>query len=865
MKRFLVCIILAFGLLTFSQTSSAQTIEEAVNSHQHFNKLRMENAPEATIYSALYECYKKYYSVLVSATYNTPTYVQAKRGMSEIHPFLQEGASFYSSRGVQQNALIFAQSYIDVTLMDAFKNETFVRDDHFANIAYFAAAGTYNIRDYNKAISYFKVYLATGDQKNRKDVYSFMAKACMNIKDYDQAMRVLDEATEQYSSDFNMISIAINNCIEREDNVNLQRFLTKAMALRPNDETLLNIQGMLYEETQEYQKALNIYNRMRQAKPNSLNINQHVALNYYNLGVLNYNKASMETDEKAVKRYNRQAKDYFSAAAATLETIVANTPNSVKYLQALGMAYSCMGSQDQLEAVNGKLTGIGAQAIAANVAPTLVSYSGKEPVSPAASSASSSSSFASATPTTPSGTTSGNSNVASSSSEAPLYSQYAKEYVESRVKKWQTKDPYETVAEYQARVTEASRDAKVKELLKSAEEEYIKTYAQRVRLNDLALQTYDAEHGTFLIESKYGNLVVSVPRANNEARIFESSWSGMQFKDPQFYINNDKLMLSSLTFVTPTGNTYRYDGDKALDYTETVVNVNFDPIQGDLYASNSGKSVQQGNISRQEVKVGTAKSDVDVNIPEVKTDNENVYALIIANENYSMVSKVPYALNDGEMFAQYCQKTLGLPEKNVLLYKDASYGIMLNAMERIKKLSDARGGDMKVIFYYAGHGIPDEASRDAYLLPIDSDGKQTRVCYSLNDIYKDLGNLQAHSVTVFLDACFSGAKRDGGMVAEARGVAIRPRATAPTGKMVVFSAVSDDETALPYDEKGHGMFTYFLLKKLQETKGNVTLKDLGDYIRKRVASESVLINNKSQTPTVKPSESVSGTWEGMKL
>ena len=128
-----------------------------------------------------------------------------------------------------------------------------------------------------------------------------------------------------------------------------------------------------------------------------------------------------------------------------------------------------------------------------------------------------------------------------------------------------------------------------------------------------------------------------------------------------------------------------------------------------------------------------------------------------------------------------------------------------------------------------------------------------------------MGNLQAHSVTVFLDACFSGAKRDGGMVAEARGVAIRPRATAPTGKMVVFSAVSDDETALPYDEKGHGMFTYFLLKKLQETKGNVTLKDLGDYIRKRVASESVLINNKSQTPTVKPSESVSGTWEGMKL
>ncbi len=851
MKRLL--LLLLCGIWGFNGLN-AQSIESASASFQQFKNLQAGGAQDAAIYQALYECYKKYVPILNA----DPTNTQAKQAMLEMHPYLQQGATYYSGRGIRQNALIFAQAYIDVTLMGAFKDERFIRDDKFASIAYYAASGTYNIRDYKKAIPYFKAYLDTGEPKSRKDVYTFMAKACMNVQDYDLAMSVLNDATEEYPTDFNMLSIAINNCIERDDYSNLQRFVTKAMAIKPNDESLLNIQGMLYEETQDYQKALNIYNRLKQSKPNSLSINQHVALNYYNLGVLHYNKASLESEEKAANRYQRQAKEYFTAAATTLETIVANTPNSVQYLKALATTYNCLGNQTKLNAVNGKLTNIGAQAIAANSMPSLISHSGKEV-------SQTSSNLTAQAGSTKSPNTHPAKNNSTGAGETPLYSLYAKEYVESRVKKWQEKDPYETIAEYQSRVTEESRDIKVKELLKAAEAEYLKAYGQHIYADDFALQTYDAEHGTFLIESKYGNLVLSVPRANNEARIFESSWSGMQFKDPQFYINNDKLMLSSLTFVTPTGNTYRYDGDKALDYTETVVNVNFDPIQGDLYASNSGKSVQQGNISRQEVKVGAAKSDVDVNIPEVKTDNENVYALIIANENYSMVSKVPYALNDGEMFAQYCQKTLGLPEKNVLLYKDASYGIMLNAMERIKKLSDARGGDMKVIFYYAGHGIPDEASRDAYLLPIDSDGKQTRVCYSLNDIYKDLGNLQAHSVTVFLDACFSGAKRDGGMVAEARGVAIRPRATAPTGKMVVFSAVSDDETALPYDEKGHGMFTYFLLKKLQETKGNVTLKDLGDYIRKRVASESVLINNKSQTPTVKPSESVSDTWEGMKL
>lgn len=83
--------------------------------------------------------------------------------------------------------------------------------------------------------------------------------------------------------------------------------------------------------------------------------------------------------------------------------------------------------------------------------------------------------------------------------------------------------------------------------------------------------------------------------------------------------------------------------------------------------------------------------------------------------------------------------------------------------------------------------------------------------------------------------------------------------------MVVFSAASGDETAYPYKEKGHGLFTYYLLKKLQETKGDVTLGELGRYIVDNVTKESVVSNGKSQTPTVMPSDNVVNGWENMKL
>ena len=120
--------------------------------------------------------------------------------------------------------------------------------------------------------------------------------------------------------------------------------------------------------------------------------------------------------------------------------------------------------------------------------------------------------------------------------------------------------------------------------------------------------------------------------------------------------------------------------------------------------------------------------------------------------------------------------------------------------------------------------------------------------------------MPAQRVTVFLDACFSGAKREGGMLASARGVAIKVKQTAPQGKMIVFTAAQGDETAYPYKDEQHGLFTYFLLKKLKESKGDITLGELGDYLTMEVKRQSFVENGKQQTPSVLPSMTFTDTW-----
>ena len=259
-----------------------------------------------------------------------------------------------------------------------------------------------------------------------------------------------------------------------------------------------------------------------------------------------------------------------------------------------------------------------------------------------------------------------------------------------------------------------------------------------------------------------------------------------------------------------------------------------------------------------------AKADVDINLPTTTSTNDNTFAVIIANEHYQDVAPVPFAINDGTIFAEYCKKSLGLPATNVHFVKDATFNNMKFEINWLKQVLDTHEGSAKIIVYYAGHGIPDESSKSAYLLPVDGYGTDVSTGYSLDKLYAELGSKLAKSIIVLLDACFSGANRDGKMLASARGVAIKAKQDIPQGNIVVFSAAQGDQTAYPYKEKGHGLFTYYILKKLKETKGDVSFGELTDYVTTEVKKKSVIVNSKLQTPTTSPSNSANN-WKNWKM
>ncbi len=436
-------------------------------------------------------------------------------------------------------------------------------------------------------------------------------------------------------------------------------------------------------------------------------------------------------------------------------------------------------------------------------------------------------------------------------SSAPKFSVFAEERLKQRMQLWQTKKNYETVEQYKQRVTDENRRKRMDEYVEELKQEYTSLYAP-VSLPS-GIGNYDSEYGVYTIHTlMFGDVFAQVPRT--DANNFRLNYSKVELL-PQYGVSGDTLSIASCKFKL---------GDKVYDNATNYAgtgesNYSFElpPLDINLAITESPKpAATPTNIDNA----------VDKNIPKTKQNNEKTFALIIGNEQYKRVAKVPFANNDAKVFAEYCKKTLGLPANNVKLYLNAGLNDMRHAVTALVNTLKAYDGEAKAIVYYAGHGIPDESSRMPYLLPIDGFATDIKSGYNLSDLYDELADAPSQMTMVLLDACFSGAKREGDMLAEARAVAIEARSTMPTGNLLVFSAAQGNETAYSDKQHGHGMFTYYLLKHLQETEGNTTVSNLTDYVITNVKRSSVAENDgKMQTPTIMPSSSLMSSWQNLKL
>lgn len=386
-------------------------------------------------------------------------------------------------------------------------------------------------------------------------------------------------------------------------------------------------------------------------------------------------------------------------------------------------------------------------------------------------------------------------------------------------------------------------------------------------VNSLTYYKLEVQPGSHTITGYVGNLPYEDIKKNQPNYSITINASAGQ----DYYINIDEKKFK-IAQIDQKKFMKLQQGSNPIQYAGFIafIDEKFYTEEGKLIDEKTGKVIEDGQTQfAQGQQVSTPKkervlSDVDQNIPSSKKAMDDTYVLIIANEEYQFLDNVNFASYDGETFKEYCIKTLGIPERQIRYCPNASYGILSGGIDWLSyALNNFEGS--RAIVYYCGHGIPDEKTNEAFIIPVDGKGTNTATCYSLNRLYKTLAETKAASITYFMDACFTGANKEGSMLVAARGVAREAKKETIEGKAVVFSASSGDETAMTYSDKQHGLFTYYLLKKLQETEGNVNYGDLADYISKNVKKDAFLLNEKPQTPVVATSPEAASSWKAMRL
>lgn len=272
----------------------------------------------------------------------------------------------------------------------------------------------------------------------------------------------------------------------------------------------------------------------------------------------------------------------------------------------------------------------------------------------------------------------------------------------------------------------------------------------------------------------------------------------------------------------------------------------------------TARNTDYSSSSRELAITRLAEEDVDTPLV-TGLRNSDAVAVVVGISKYenSRVPKADFARRDAETVKAYLVKTFGYDDKRcITLYDDEAQLDKLQSAFRAKIRNMIVPGKSDVFIYYSGHGVPDMNSKEPYLAPYGFDpGDVENTGYILKDLYQQLGKLQARSITVAIDSCYSGSSENGAIIKDISPVFLR--VTNPVFEVrnsALFTAAASMQEASWYRSKKHGLFTYYFLQGLQgnadaDKDGRVTVKELEEHVVKNVTAQALKMN-RQQIPEV---------------
>ncbi len=272
-----------------------------------------------------------------------------------------------------------------------------------------------------------------------------------------------------------------------------------------------------------------------------------------------------------------------------------------------------------------------------------------------------------------------------------------------------------------------------------------------------------------------------------------------------------------------------------------------------------------GNTDSSTISVARQAASSSSNQPAfLKPENikraatRDAVAIIIGIQNYKRVPKADFANSDAKEFYEYAIRGLGIKPENIKLLVDeeADDVNIVKAFENWLPLQ-VNKGKTDVYVFYSGHGLPSSDGKSLYFLPYGVDKELlSRTAVGQAEVVSALVASKPKSVTMFIDACYSGQTRGGEtLLASAKPLALKTDTNAFPSNFTVISASANDQISSSSPELKHGIFSFYLMKGMEgdadgNKDGKITTGEMQEYLSDKVSRQAMSMSRKQDTQLV---------------
>jgi len=236
-----------------------------------------------------------------------------------------------------------------------------------------------------------------------------------------------------------------------------------------------------------------------------------------------------------------------------------------------------------------------------------------------------------------------------------------------------------------------------------------------------------------------------------------------------------------------------------------------------------------------------------------KQPERDAVAIIIGIAEYKNLPRADFANDDASVFYDYAIRALGIKPENIKLLLDAG-AEEVEIFKAFKTWLPSRvKSSTDVYVFYSGHGLPTSDGLGLYLLPYRADRDLiSKTAIQFQEISNDIQATKPNSVTIFMDACYSGQARDGEtLIASARPLALKSQTAIFPSDFNIFSASKSDQISSSSPNLKHGIFSYYLMRGMEgeadvNKDGKITTGEMQGYLVENVAKQASLANRVQQ-------------------